>query len=537
MIVRTLCILLISGLCACSRSTLEIRSYRYDETPNIIYEQQIQSLYGRYHLAINRAEAIECQIIGLDETLSLYEAYLRLALIAIRRTWDQNSRDAIDAEIGRRMARKREAFDDYQQRASQMIDVVVRIRGSVDDKILSQSKYLDEIRHLKKEIAKHTRGRSAPRTRSSTSAHSYESKTLREKKAELKDRYESTRDNLQTALTAIIGPLNATEDVRDEEFDRQLTLIDETAGSYADRISKRNFDALPNDQQVAAEEARSQLLEAIKRYEATRSAKREKGCEVAHAGVAAGAPDSRDLSSRALAATVRKNLTDAIRNIRTRNEEDVLRELARFNDLLGSQIDRVQDPTDAAWSEILQPENARNWTKLFARTYYLAEGKSSLVVVRERPGHYRVQRSQNDPAALIKGQLQITQAIGSGLIEIAGAFSGAGPLVSSITSAGSAPSGDDDGAGDTDDDENEAEPVTLEEKKTELETRQRLRAETRRGLITSLEAILSRAEEEPTRTDENAAGTISISLTEDIAAILSAYQKLLASRQANVAAE
>ena len=80
---------------------------------------------------------------------------------------------------------------------------------------------------------------------------------------------------------------------------------------------------------------------------------------------------------------------------------------------------------------MLDPENDKNWGTLFARTKFRAEGKSDVIVVRDRPGHYRVQRGVNNPAALIQGQLEISRSVASAATAVLGAISGVNvPLIS-----------------------------------------------------------------------------------------------------------
>lgn len=101
-----------------------------------------------------------------------------------------------------------------------------------------------------------------------------------------------------------------------------------------------------------------------------------------------------------------------------------IRDLARNQDFYISQLDRLQDPADPAWREILAKKNEENWGVLFAETTFQARGKSDVIVVRDRPGHYRVQRGVNNPAALIQGQLEISRSVASATTAVLGAVSG-----------------------------------------------------------------------------------------------------------------
>jgi hypothetical protein len=102
----------------------------------------------------------------------------------------------------------------------------------------------------------------------------------------------------------------------------------------------------------------------------------------------------------------------------------LIRDIAAAQTFYNSQIDRLQDPADPAWLEVIDPENEPNWVPFFARTKFRAEGNAEVIVVRDRPGHYRVQRGINNPAALIQGQLEISRSIASGVTAILGAVSG-----------------------------------------------------------------------------------------------------------------
>lgn len=124
-----------------------------------------------------------------------------------------------------------------------------------------------------------------------------------------------------------------------------------------------------------------------------------------------------------------------------------IRDLARNQDFYLSQLDRLQDPADPTWREILDPNNANNWSTLFARTKFRAKGDADVIVVRDRPGHYRVQRGTNNPAALIQGQLEISRSLASATTSIIGAMSGVRvPLVAEGQQAAGQGS-DGDGSG------------------------------------------------------------------------------------------
>jgi hypothetical protein len=101
-----------------------------------------------------------------------------------------------------------------------------------------------------------------------------------------------------------------------------------------------------------------------------------------------------------------------------------LHDLVLSTTFLFSQIDRVQDPADPVWRIITAPENQGRWNTTFSETYFYSEGNNSVVLVRDTPASFRIQRGNNNPAALIQGQLQISRAIANAAIAVAGAAAG-----------------------------------------------------------------------------------------------------------------
>ena len=89
-----------------------------------------------------------------------------------------------------------------------------------------------------------------------------------------------------------------------------------------------------------------------------------------------------------------------------------------------NDLDRLQDPADPLWRVLSDPQNDWKWNSAFATNFFYAEGNSSVVLVRESPIHYRVQRGNNNPTALVQSQLEISGAIADAAIEVAGAASG-----------------------------------------------------------------------------------------------------------------
>ncbi|MES2974176.1 MAG: hypothetical protein V4757_11245 [Pseudomonadota bacterium] len=122
----------------------------------------------------------------------------------------------------------------------------------------------------------------------------------------------------------------------------------------------------------------------------------------------------------------------------------VIAGLAETLDFYNSQIDRLQDPADPVWREVVDPRNDAKWNPVFARTVFYSEGNTGVVVVRDRAGEFRVHQAKNNPTALIQGQLRISRAVTSGLTDVLGAMTGASGL------KGVLPAGKSDAAdGDT----------------------------------------------------------------------------------------
>ena len=87
-------------------------------------------------------------------------------------------------------------------------------------------------------------------------------------------------------------------------------------------------------------------------------------------------------------------------------------------------IDRLQDPGNPVWRIVTDPANEQHWNVESVQTRFYAEGKSHVVMVRNDPMRFDVQEGTNNPAALIKGQLEITRAIANAAIGVLGASTG-----------------------------------------------------------------------------------------------------------------
>lgn len=175
--------------------------------------------------------------------------------------------------------------------------------------------------------------------------------------------------------------------------------------------------------------------------------------------------------------------TEDIPSVSGLNSKD--REIITNLSMLYSQIDRLQDAGDPIWRVVTSSENEKKWNTQFSDTYFYAEGNNSVVVVRDTPMSFRVQRGNNNPAALIKGQLQVSRAIGSAAISIAGAATGVN--LSSIASTGGNPP-----PGETD----SAKSEDLARRKAAIEQKAKLRLQKLKSFrqnLVNLQSLLTNA--------------------------------------------
>jgi hypothetical protein len=155
-------------------------------------------------------------------------------------------------------------------------------------------------------------------------------------------------------------------------------------------------------------------------------------------------------------------------------------QLAQSTTLFYSQIDRLQDPSDPIWRIVSDPENEAKWNIQFNESYFYAQGKSSIVVVRDTPMSFRVQRGANNPAALVKGQLQVSRVLGNAAISIAAASTGL-PISNLMGEGGAEMATDDIGTF--------SEGENLSRRKALAEQRTRVRLRAVRNLRINLTAI------------------------------------------------
>lgn len=89
-----------------------------------------------------------------------------------------------------------------------------------------------------------------------------------------------------------------------------------------------------------------------------------------------------------------------------------------------NNLDREQDPADPVWRILSDSRNDSKWHSAFATNYFYSEGNNSVVIVRDTPIHYRVHSADNNPTALIEGQLRISRALTDAAIQVAGTATG-----------------------------------------------------------------------------------------------------------------
>jgi hypothetical protein len=156
--------------------------------------------------------------------------------------------------------------------------------------------------------------------------------------------------------------------------------------------------------------------------------------------------------------------------------------LANLSSLF-DQVDRLQDPADPAWRIVSAKTNEKKWGLAFTRTYFYAEGKSSTVIVRDTPTSFRVQNGRNNPAALIKGQLEITRAVANAAIAIAGAVSGTPVPSLNVPANAASKTGTSTAASSTDD------PSELSRRKAKVAKEAELRRQAMRHFARALSDI------------------------------------------------
>jgi hypothetical protein len=157
----------------------------------------------------------------------------------------------------------------------------------------------------------------------------------------------------------------------------------------------------------------------------------------------------------------------------------LVRSSARFAEL----IDRLQDSGDPVWRTVTNPANEAHWNTQVTRSGFFAQGKSNVVIVRQDPMRYDIHEGTNDPAALIKAQLEVSRAVANAAINVAGAAAGI-KVPATGTKADAA--GGDAAAATSD----AAKAEAFAQRKATAEEQERARQNAMRGLSMELNNIL-----------------------------------------------
>ncbi|MEJ0086695.1 MAG: hypothetical protein WDO72_13495 [Pseudomonadota bacterium] len=188
--------------------------------------------------------------------------------------------------------------------------------------------------------------------------------------------------------------------------------------------------------------------------------------------------------------------------------------LVRRSSRFVEMIDRLQDAGDAVWRTVTSEQNKKHWNNKVALTRFYAEGKSNVVIVRQDAMRYDIHEGTNNPAALIKGQLEVTRAIANAAINVVGATSGF-----KVPSEGTKP-GDpatDNAAAAT---ANQQAAEAFAQRKAKAEEEERARQNALRGLSVELTNILRNLA-------SNSSDAALKAQRAQLASVLKAYKSLL----------
>jgi hypothetical protein len=270
-------------------------------------------------------------------------------------------------------------------------------------------------------------------------------------------RFALTRDlNLfQSSAAALIEPTNLKiETLLGPQFSKMLFKFSEinfsTLVGLSDQVTKRmseNFNAiidrlkaLQENNLISVSDSQSNLTEKLEALKIT---------------------ENNSISQAVEMPPLVARIQSASTNVE--NSQGIA-SAAMFLTHLTSQIDRIQDAADPAWREVTSKVNEDKWKTEFSETYFRGDGSSSVVIVRDTPISYRIQRGKNNPAALVKAQLGISRAIGNAALTIAGATTGINLTQMVNPSDGTDPKINEDGSSEALD--NAVLKTTLQKTKT-----------------------------------------------------------------------
>lgn len=97
--------------------------------------------------------------------------------------------------------------------------------------------------------------------------------------------------------------------------------------------------------------------------------------------------------------------------------------LVKNKSSLNALIDRLQNAGDPVWRLITDSAYEDNWNNVNS-LHFSADGKSSIVVIRDTPTRFRTSNARNNPQVLVENQLIISQAVTQAAIETAGVVTG-----------------------------------------------------------------------------------------------------------------
>lgn len=245
--------------------------------------------------------------------------------------------------------------------------------------------------------------------------------------ADLTERFSNPRDDVSDRRSDFEKQIGHVAPIPSQMTEANIRLMNETSRGARPRTD------LSTAQVSAIKETLGKFDTEIKSLSATlkqaarlgdSSARRVAGAlDVAATSMARNdLGDALRRSATALGEAVSKGIVSGADSI------DVLNDFLSKKDLLDTQIDALQDAADPVWREITAKVNEPKWNPNFSQTLFYSEGNTSVVVTRDRLGHFRVQRGRNNPAAVIQGQLKVSRAIASGLTDILGATIGVSGL-------------------------------------------------------------------------------------------------------------
>lgn len=431
-------------LTGCSKANFSIETFRYSEIPETLYSRNINQLEKSFLKVYDLAnQTYQCRTSGTDEIIEVYESYLEINYFlneALGRSDDKDNKDDkiiiitdIQREATNKAFKNAASIKGYaSSHDSKLSDLKNKVTTIVEEEI---NKKKGERKNFAKMVEpKIMKLYSFSQNRKSE----YRIQKFKKAKRDLNQLYVGRINNLQADLEDLYFLVSQLNVVSDQQFKNSIKVLQAVVKN------ELSFSAFMDPKDERLDKAGKGILQyyltklsvRLNNYFENENLTNSQRCGHKQADLEKIFAASKALEGNQATGTARPNLDQAIGNalnlvmqqsnifIKDGFSEQAIRILAKSNDFWASQIDRLQDATDPVWAEILREENKPFWETSFSQTYYEVEGKSSLVVVRERPGHFKVQKAENDPSVLIKSQLGISRAISGGLIDVVGAFTG-----------------------------------------------------------------------------------------------------------------